>query len=155
MQELLTLPAGVLDVAGGRGSLSFCLQSVHGVRCTCIDPRPPALAKQARMHLRQLRKGQGVAGAPLEPGIQQLPEEEQPESPWDLLEEACWASTEDDAASAAQQQHAWEGVLPDHIMAEFNAELWQGEHGGRLQEASLVVGLHPDQVRCKRRQATS
>ena len=48
---------------------------------------------------------------------------------------------------SAQSQESLQGTLPDHIEAEFNEELWNGEHAPRLQAASLVVGLHPDQVR--------
>ncbi len=39
-----------------------------------------------------------------------------------------------------------EGSLPDRIEAEFNEELWHGEHAPRLQAASIVIGLHPDQA---------
>ncbi len=43
-------------------------------------------------------------------------------------------------------QDSLEGTLPDHIEAEFNEELWDGGHAARLQAASLVIGLHPDQA---------
>ena len=46
----------------------------------------------------------------------------------------------------AHSQDSLQGTLPDHIEAEFNEELWNGEHAPRLQAASLVVGLHPDQA---------
>lgn len=138
----------MLDVAGGRGDLSFYLRSVHGVRCTCIDPRPPLLSRAAHRHLRRLR----MAGIACDVATQdQQPEEEQ-ESPWSLLERAsCWEGAEDSADGASQQDAAQlpgaEGaLLPDHILAEFDAELWHGEQGAQLQNASLVVGLHPDQV---------
>lgn len=45
----------MLDIAGGSGSLSFCLQAVHGVRCTTVDPRPAKLSKDAHRHLARLR----------------------------------------------------------------------------------------------------
>lgn len=38
--------AGVVDVAGGRGSLSFALQTMHGVDCTIVDLRPPKPTKE-------------------------------------------------------------------------------------------------------------
>ena len=37
--------------------------------------------------------------------------------------------------------------LSEHIQAAFNEELWSGQHAESLHEASLVIGLHPDQVR--------
>lgn len=50
-------------------------------------------------------------------------------------------------AQAAQDANATAAkALPDHIQAAFDAALWDGPHAERLQAASLVVGLHPDQV---------
>ena len=48
------------------------------------------------------------------------------------------------AAQDASAQAA--KALPDHIQAAFSEALWDGPHAERLQAASLVVGLHPDQV---------
>jgi hypothetical protein len=53
----------VLDIAGGAGSLSFCLHALHGVRCTTIDPRPAKLSKQHRRHLASLKACAGAAAA--------------------------------------------------------------------------------------------
>ena len=39
-------------------------------------------------------------------------------------------------------------ALPDHIQAAFSEALWDGPHAEKLQAASLIVGLHPDQVTC-------
>jgi hypothetical protein len=39
------LDNGVLDVAGGRGDLSFELTVLHSLRCTVVDPRPVRLNK--------------------------------------------------------------------------------------------------------------
>ena len=36
---------GVVDVAGGRGDLSFELHSLRHVPCTVVDPRPPNFDK--------------------------------------------------------------------------------------------------------------
>ena len=37
--------SGVLDVAGGRGEVSFEFKETHGVPSTVVDPRPPKLSK--------------------------------------------------------------------------------------------------------------
>ena len=49
---------------------------------------------------------------------------------------------------SAMGEGSLEGTLPDHIEAEFNEELWRGKHAPRLQRASIVIGLHPDQACC-------
>ena len=38
-REALAAGTGVIDVAGGRGALSFELLNVHGIACTVVDPR--------------------------------------------------------------------------------------------------------------------
>jgi ubiquinone/menaquinone biosynthesis C-methylase UbiE len=37
--------SGVLDVAGGKGELSFEFVNLHGMRSTVLDPRPLHLTK--------------------------------------------------------------------------------------------------------------
>lgn len=51
--------AGVLDVAGGRGEVSFELQEVHGVRSTLVEPRPWSPWKLSRRQ-RGVLKARGT-----------------------------------------------------------------------------------------------
>ena len=51
--EALNLGAGVLDVAGGRGSLSFELCCKRGISCTLLEPREVWLKSHQRRHLRK------------------------------------------------------------------------------------------------------
>eukprot|EP00911_Craspedida_sp_UC1_P002716 UC1_evm1s1995 len=51
----LSQGTGVLDVAGGRGDVSFEMSVRYGVTCTCVDPRP---AKPTLRQLRYLRRTQ-------------------------------------------------------------------------------------------------
>ena len=62
--------------------------------------------------------------------------------------ESSWHQ-ETGQSQAAQDANANAAkALPDHIQAAFNEGLWDGPHAERLQAASLIVGLHPDQVTC-------
>jgi len=64
--------AGVVDVAGGRGSLSFALQTKHGVNCTVVDPRPPKPTKEQLRFLQRPHCGiacsSDTCGAPGQSG---------------------------------------------------------------------------------------
>ena len=53
-EEYLKSGTGVLDVAGGKGELSFELFNLNAVRCTVIDPRPLLLSRVEK----KWRKGQ-------------------------------------------------------------------------------------------------
>lgn len=44
--DVMRSGSGVLDVAGGRGEVSFELKESHGVPSTVVDPRPPKLSKK-------------------------------------------------------------------------------------------------------------
>ena len=101
--------AGVLDIAGGSGSLSFCLQTVHGVRCTTIDPRPAKLSKEAHRHLARLRaQGGGAAGGG---GGDSLLESEL-DSPHDSL----WGCLEQNLACRAADTST--SGVPSELLAE-------------------------------------
>ncbi|KAA6425158.1 MAG: hypothetical protein FRX49_04653 [Trebouxia sp. A1-2] len=54
--EVLSQGSGVLDVAGGRGDVSFELQTVRGIRCTLVDPRPQKLSRSQRKWLQHFRQ---------------------------------------------------------------------------------------------------
>lgn len=192
----------MLDVAGGRGSLSFALQSLHGVTCTIVDPRPPKPTKQQLRFLRQPREllrsdtaasdaaeaCQRVGGSTASPAgsvagnakreLTQASEgasatradvtedsagpvrfsasladvAEDAPGPFAAPDEAL-AALAGAAESAAGPPELSVGAqagqsLSEHMQAAFNEELWSGQHAESLHEASLVIGLHPDQVRC-------
>ena len=62
--EALACGSGVLDIAGGRGDVSFELAVKHnlGARCTLVDPRPRKLKKAQRRALAKAGLGAEVLG---------------------------------------------------------------------------------------------
>ena len=88
------------------------------------DCRPPKPTKE------QMRYLQGRSCALSQPQSHQ--------GPWHQETDQSQASQDANARAAK--------TLPDHIQAAFNEVLWDGPHAERLQAASLIVGLHPDQV---------
>ena len=63
-REALARGSGVLDVAGGRGDVSFELAVKHalGARCTLVDPRPRKLSKAQRRALAKAALGADALG---------------------------------------------------------------------------------------------
>jgi hypothetical protein len=47
---------GVVDIAGGRGLLSFELALEHGVPVTLVDPKPLRLNKKTKRRVRKWRR---------------------------------------------------------------------------------------------------
>ncbi|KAF1781335.1 Alpha/Beta hydrolase fold [Phytophthora cactorum] len=54
--EFLASGKGVVDVAGGRGSVSFELWNKRRLPCTLIEPRPMKLSKQQHKYLKKQKK---------------------------------------------------------------------------------------------------
>ena len=63
----------MLDVAGGRGDMSFELNVLRKVKCMTIDPRPPKLSKRQRkwMKKNQKKKRRKMEAAALAGGEQE------------------------------------------------------------------------------------
>ncbi len=60
--DCLRRGSGVLDVAGGKGELSFELVNLNRIWSTVLDPRPLQLAKLERcIKVRRVMTTQGVS----------------------------------------------------------------------------------------------
>eukprot|EP01125_Pyxidicula_operculata_P009729 TRINITY_DN3190_c0_g1_i1.p1 TRINITY_DN3190_c0_g1~~TRINITY_DN3190_c0_g1_i1.p1 ORF type:complete len:467 (-),score=91.30 TRINITY_DN3190_c0_g1_i1:14-1414(-) len=51
-KEFMNRGSGVLDIAGGRGSLSFELFTVRSIKCTLIEPRPLKLNRKQHQYMK-------------------------------------------------------------------------------------------------------
>ncbi|KAG2440768.1 hypothetical protein HXX76_003624 [Chlamydomonas incerta] len=153
-RDFLNSGTGVMDVAGGRGALTFYLTLQCGVRCTLVEPRRAAAlsrqqhrdlaaagVKAADFHLPQLRvrfgpelwrRDQQHAQASLSPLEEQQQQQQQHLSTWEEEEE------EEEAEEAEDQE-------PEQL-EDGQAEADADEVERLLAGCSLVVGLHPDQA---------
>lgn len=142
------LNAGVLDIAGGSGSLSFCLQTVHGVRCTTIDPRPAKLSKDAHRHLARIRAE--AAGAAAGSFLFLLDSNAACESLWGCLEQDASSAANDLSCVRLSEgrymsltsTHLW--YLPIHILILFAA---RGRAQMQTRCCCLWAGLHTARTR--------
>ncbi|KAL3674433.1 hypothetical protein V7S43_000386 [Phytophthora oleae] len=62
--DFLASGNGVVDVAGGRGSVSFELWNKRKLPCTLVEPRPMKLSKQQHKYLKKQKKEHKLAGEP-------------------------------------------------------------------------------------------
>ncbi|DBB09818.1 TPA: hypothetical protein ACH3X3_001437 [Trebouxia sp. C0006] len=119
--EVLSQGSGVLDIAGGRGDVSFELQTVRGIRCTLIDPRPQKLSKSQRKWLQHFKQQPCVAAgtevnsdtAPVNCSDAETPAAGQGNiSPASVCSSPGESATEDPPNHAADQRH-----LPSYAAA--------------------------------------
>ncbi|KAI9912114.1 hypothetical protein PsorP6_008980 [Peronosclerospora sorghi] len=105
--ELLAAGKGVVDVAGGRGSVAFELWNKRKLPCTLIEPRPIKLSKLQHKHMKKLQQ----------------------------------------ANEQSDEGYPTESLVPQ-VMALFNTDtfLEKTEHVQLVEQASLIIGMHPDEA---------
>jgi len=149
---------GVLDVAGGKGDVSFELFNKRQLPCTLVDPRPRKLSISQRKWLareEKRRKVETISG-----NFHRSNKSESSER----FESAATLSTEpggqnvvdgvgavaaDSTASSSSSQAEPTQPIKDpcsselchHIQAEFGLDNWSAFAG-----CSVAVGMHPDEA---------
>ena len=124
--EALQRNAGVVDVGGGGGELSFELHCRRGVRTTLLEPREVRLNAGQRRFLRKLPRSQGS---------ERNEEGERSEEG----EEGQTRQGSDGGHGAQGAYRHVRALLDDHFEAS-------AEGGALLRGASCLVGLHPDEA---------
>jgi len=142
-EDHLRSGAGVVDVAGGKGELSFELSCRRRVETSLVEPRPQKMTKQQRKFFKQRKKKdkkQAAAGGAAGAGdTLAMPRQFRCLFGPHLLQEGKEESAGGDAS-------------PD-VPALSAAELEALKKV--LKDCSAVVGMHPDQVRRPRNHSLS
>ena len=123
-REMLSAGTGVVDVAGGRGDLSFEL-ALAGVRTTLVDERREvgALDRRQRKRLRRAEAARAEARGAATPT----------------------EGAQDDADAAPAGASGWSRLPFAHVRRRFDAA-FEEEHRETLASASMLIGMHPDQA---------
>lgn len=162
--------SGVVDVAGGRGDLSFELHCRRGIRTTLIEPRPQKLTKAQRKHFKAQRRkqeaqGQGgnhaglgvnadaaaVGRALAQADAAQMPRQFRCFFGPHLLTDGNPTSTSD-RAGASDSNAAPLRTMQDSTAVVTAADLpalspeEKVELRTLLSDCSVVVGMHPDEA---------
>ena len=121
--EKLSEGSGVLDVAGGRGDVSWELHTVRGVPCTLVEPRARKLNRLQHKWLRR-----EVGGVRRSGGAETATRERKHSD----------VAVSDEGEDASRKES---DVLCPQVRAEFGVDTWDA-----FAECSAVVGMHPDQA---------
>ena len=104
-EAMLNFGSGVVDVAGGRGDLSFELHCRRGIRTTLIEPRPQKLTKAQRKYFKVQSRKQ-VRPPPPPPQQQQGKEEQSKGRAQEGFGTSCDVSGDTAAVAAAGRARA-------------------------------------------------
>ncbi|KAF9087082.1 hypothetical protein BGX23_008384 [Mortierella sp. AD031] len=150
--EFLNSGSGVLDIAGGRGDLSWELQTRQGIRSTVVEPRPgKGMRKWQRKWLDKFKANNCSSDAGSEVSRIQdkadigtasttttdATEEQEPDADKDLDGLADFIPTVKTQPLQATEPSRIQAMLDDQFLTT---------HHDLVGTASIMIGLHPDQA---------
>jgi hypothetical protein len=133
--EALSRGSGVLDVAGGRGDVSFELHTKRGVPCTLVEPRERKLNRMQHKWLKaRVRKEAKNGREEAKNGREE--DGNGREEAGNGSDATTPPSRRTDAPIADDA-----GVLCAQVREMFTPENWY-----KFEECAVVVGMHPDEA---------
>ena len=156
----LSLSSGVLDVAGGKGALSFALHCERGVSCTLIDPGRRKRHGLSKRQVRALEKKKKVDGQQAQLTVDG---QQQAAGTGAVIAKAAAESQSGGAGVSPGREEESESPDPKRRRGRgaelaradcfairevcFDKEWVDGPDGGPLlRDASVVVGMHTDEA---------
>ncbi|KAF9363593.1 hypothetical protein BGX34_003754 [Mortierella sp. NVP85] len=158
-REFLNSGSGVLDIAGGRGDLSWELQTRQGVQSTIVEPRPgKGMRKWQRKWLQRFKattrtvsledghaesesamETNGDAKALSSQGADDPddPDEQEPDAGKDLEDLGDFIPTTLTYPLQTTEPNRIQALLDDQFLTS---------HQDLVSKSSILVGLHPDQA---------
>ncbi len=148
--DVINRNGGVLDVAGGRGDLSFELKSKYNIKCTLIDPRIRKLNKKQRRYILKSEKDKKRQHQRPENIIHVINGDNEPK----CKKQKMTSSNNIFNQSQQQQQNTKKKklVIDDQLLNDYLGQHIQGKFDSSFKIATiggakpLVVGMHPDQA---------
>ena len=122
--ETLSQGSGVLDVAGGRGDVSFELHTKRGITCTLVEPRPRKLNKAQHKWLKT--RNNNAQSALFEDGV---------------LEDV-WGYD----MGLVEPLSAAEETQPIFQLCEQVRDMFTPDNWHKFADCSVVLGMHPDEA---------
>ena len=147
--EALSRGSGVLDVAGGRGDVSFELHTKRGVPCTLVEPRERKLnrmqhkwlkarvRKEAKNGREEAKNGREEDGNGREEAKNGREEDGNGHEEAGNGSDATTPPSRRTDAPIADDA----GVLCAQVREMFTPENWH-----KFEECAVVVGMHPDEA---------
>ena len=153
-----TTSGGVVDIAGGRGLLSFELALEHGVPVTLVDPKPLRLNKKTKRRVRKWRRSTFPEDVFLREDEDVSPHETRASEKDGEVSEKTNLEIGGDFLNRAPVRHvraAFEGVnvfatpsrrLDEKKTAETANDDPRTTIADAVRAASALVAMHPDQA---------
>ncbi|KAF9987821.1 hypothetical protein BGZ65_001675 [Modicella reniformis] len=163
-REFLNAGSGVLDIAGGRGDLSWELQTRQGIQATIVEPRPgKGIRKWQRKWLQKFKADSHTMSSGTGDTQMISPVKETDNN--GVTEDADMRTSSGETPDDHEEQEPDEGKdlegLKDFIPTTLTYPLQMTEprriqallddqflttHQDLINKASILVGLHPDQA---------
>ncbi|KAG0002755.1 hypothetical protein BGZ80_004657 [Entomortierella chlamydospora] len=153
-RDFLNSGSGVLDIAGGRGDLSWELQTRQGIQSTIVEPRPGKGMRKWQRKWLQKFKASNQQDSPAQSELETISTTELPET---LQASDVVEDPEEQEPDEGKVLEGLEDLIPTALTYPLQAtepariqtmldDQFLVIHQDLISGASILIGLHPDQA---------